>query len=114
MVVVVVTTVEAAGTAWLFWMLRFLLLELPAAAPAAPAQQNTQQIIPTQIDMGRIMVRTMPAMTTPTIRPMVLLTPSSAQEGVEEEEKKRRCWWRKVRKARKMSGRRVDWGRENE
>ncbi len=45
---------------------------LPVPEAAAPAQQATQHTIPTTIPMGTMMVSTIPAMVTPTIRPTML------------------------------------------
>ena len=66
--VVVVATV---GATWTGRTLR-RLEEPPAAAPAAPAQQKTQQMMETQMAMGMMTVTTIPAITTPTTIPVML------------------------------------------
>ena len=47
------------------------LEELPADAPATPAQQNTQQMMETQMETGMIMVTTITATTIPTTRAVI-------------------------------------------
>ena len=81
----VVVVTMGAGTTLVrtFWRPR--LEELPAAAPAAPAQQKTQQMTATQIPTGMTMVTITPAMIKPTTRPVELdVTKKYIEEKCEE------------------------------